>query len=99
MRSRINSSSQKLLDQQRKKLESALQSGKTAHRPTNVNRAMKHASHSLVHWLTNGSMPQVTKEYQGEIELWKVYDPLTKKTLYFDHESALRTWMDQRYYR
>ncbi|NER79578.1 MAG: hypothetical protein F6K42_08335 [Leptolyngbya sp. SIO1D8] len=94
-----NSSKTNLLDLQREHLELLLdQSTNTAYRPGRLSGVLKQLGQNLVHWLTTGSMPQISKQVQGDTEVWKVHDPVVNRTLYFDHEDALRSWLDKRYY-
>ncbi len=71
----------------------------TAYHPSQLGRLLSRASQSLVNWLTTGSMPRVSKQMQGDTLVWKVYDPVSHCTRYFEHEDALRVWMEARYYQ
>ncbi|WP_204138190.1 hypothetical protein [Halomicronema sp. CCY15110] len=71
----------------------------TAYHPRQLGRLLSRTSQGLVHWLTTGSMPRVSKEMKGDTEFWRVYDPVSHSTRYFDHEDALRVWMEARYYQ
>ena len=71
----------------------------TAYHPSQLGRLLSRASRSMIHWLTTGSMPRVSKEMQGDTEVWKVHDPVSHCTRYFDHEDELRVWMEGRYYQ
>jgi len=71
----------------------------TAYHPSQLGKLLRRCSQSFMDWLTTGSLPRVSKVMQGDIEVWKVYDPITNGTRYFDHENDLRIWMEQRYYQ
>ncbi|NEQ49665.1 MAG: hypothetical protein F6K11_05965 [Leptolyngbya sp. SIO3F4] len=51
----------------------------------------------LVHFLSGGSDLIITQYNQGNIHTWQVYDSLTDKTLYFEHQEALHIWIEQHY--
>ncbi len=100
MNSYTNSSNTSLLDLQRQRFEVLLKHPvNTAYDPGRIGALLENWGQTLVHWLTTGSMPKITKYAQGDTDVWKVYDPMSNRTLYFDHEDALRVWMDQRYYQ
>lgn len=100
MHSYPNSSSATLLEIQRQRLEILLDyPAGTAYQPSRVGKFLLKFGQGLVHWLTNGDMPKVSKFTQGDIEVWKVYDPVISQALYFDNEVELRIWMEQRYYQ
>lgn len=71
----------------------------TAYHPSHLGRLLNLAAHNLSEWLTNGSMPRVSKAHQSGKEVWKVYDPMANRTRYFEQEEALRVWMEERYYQ
>jgi len=88
-----------LLQRQRDRLEALLNRPTyTAYHPTRIIPLVGRLGKSIVNWMTTGSMPQISKEMQGETEVWRVYDPIAHRTLYFDREETVRAWMDQRYY-
>jgi hypothetical protein len=71
----------------------------TVYHPRQLQPLLKRVMDSIAHWLTSGSMPRISKATQGETEVWRVYDPVSSRTLYFDQEDALRIWMEERYYQ
>jgi hypothetical protein len=71
----------------------------TAYHPRQLMPLLKRVMNGIAHWLTTGSMPHISKTVQGDTEVWKVYDPVSSRTLYFDQENALRIWMEERYYQ
>jgi hypothetical protein len=71
----------------------------TAYHPKQLGPLLKQMMTGIVNWLTTGSMPRISKAVLGETEVWKVVDPMTNRTLYFEEENALRAWMEQRYYQ
>ena len=71
----------------------------TAYHPRQFKRLLRRATDAFAHWLTTGSMPRISKAMQGDTEVWKVYDPVSNQTLYFDQENSLRVWMEERYYQ
>lgn len=71
----------------------------TAYHPSQLGKLLGRLSHRLMQWLTTGSMPRVTKEMQGDTEVWKVYDPISHVTRHFVEENDLRIWMEARYYQ
>jgi hypothetical protein len=75
----------------------------TAYHPSHLGRLLKPVlqpvGQGLMHWLTGGTMPQVSKEIQGNTEVWKVYDPAAHRTRVFDDIDGLRVWMEARYYQ
>lgn len=100
MNSYTKSSHPTLLDLQRQRFEVLLHHPtNSAYRPGRLTALFKQMGQSLVQWMTTGAMPQISKSIQGDTEVWKVYDPVVNRTLYFDHEDALRVWMDKRYYQ
>ncbi|MEM0979438.1 MAG: hypothetical protein AAGH78_04100 [Cyanobacteria bacterium P01_H01_bin.58] len=100
MHSCPNSSNATLLELQRQRLEMLLDhSAGSAYRPNRMGKFFVKLGQGLVHWLTSGDTPKISKFVRGDIEVWQVYDPAISQTLYFDNETELRTWMDQRYYQ
>jgi len=75
----------------------------TAYHPSQLGRlfnpVLKPVGQGLMHWLTGGTMPQVSKEMRGNTEVWKVYDPVAHRTRVFDDIDGLRVWMEARYYQ
>lgn len=99
MNSSNNLSQASLLDLQRHRLEILLDTPtKNLYRPSRLATTVRRLSQGLVHWLTEGSTPRITKQVHGGIETWRVYDPVGDRTVYFSHEDSLRTWLEQRYY-
>jgi hypothetical protein len=70
----------------------------TAYHPRHLGTLLARIGKHVMHWLTTGSLPRITKTMQGDTEVWKVYDPITNRTHYFDDEADLRVWMEERYY-
>jgi hypothetical protein len=70
----------------------------TAYHPRHLGTLLAKVGQGLMHWLTTGSLPRIAKTQQGDIEIWKVYDPMSNQTRYFDDEDTLRVWMEERYY-
>lgn len=71
----------------------------TAYHPGQVGQLLNQLGQTVMNWLTAGSLPRVSKVMQGETAVWKVYDPVSNCTRYFEQETALRVWMEERYYR
>lgn len=71
----------------------------TAYHPSQLGKLLQRLGQSFTNWLTTGSMPRVSRELQGDTEVWKVYDPFSNATRYFDQENDLRVWMEARYYQ
>lgn len=71
----------------------------TVYHPRQLKVLLDHVADSLTQWLTNGSMPRISKALRHGTEVWKVYDPCSSQTLYFDEEDSLRVWMEERYYQ
>lgn len=71
----------------------------TAYHPKQLGVLLSRVADGVMHWLTTGSMPKISKEMQGETEVWRVYDPVSNRTRYFDNEDGLRVWMEERYYQ
>ena len=71
----------------------------TAYHPKQLGTRFNQVIDGVMNWLTAGSMPRISKRIHGEAEVWKVYDPATHRTLYFDQEGALRIWLEERYYQ
>lgn len=87
-----------LLDLQRQRFEVLLnQPTNSAYRPSRIGTLLKHLGRSLLCWLTAGDMPRISKQSDQGVETWRVYDPLTTHVRHFEHEDALRTWLEQRY--
>ncbi len=89
------------LEHHRQRLESLVQESSyvTAYHPKQVTSLFTRAMQGLTQWLTTGNMPRISKAMQGDREVWKVYDPISAQTQYFEEENALRAWMEQRYYQ
>ena len=90
-----------LLDLQRERLEALLLNHptNTAYRPGRLGQLLSQLGQRLVHWLADGSTPKISKRTNGDTEVWKVYDPVADRTLYFDQEDAVRIWIDERHYQ
>lgn len=90
-----------LLEHRRSRLEALVGRSNyiTAYHPSQLSRLFSHMFSGIVDWLTKGSMPHISKTMQGDTEVWKVYDPVSNRTLYFEQENALRVWMEERYYQ
>lgn len=71
----------------------------TAYHPKQFKTLLERTMKAFSHWLTTGNMPRISRDMQGDREVWKVYDPISLQTRYFDEENALRAWMEQRYYQ
>ena len=75
----------------------------TAYHPSQLGclfkRVLKPVGQGLMHWLTGGTMPQVSKEKRGNTDVWQVYDPVAHRTRVFDDIDGLRVWMEARYYQ
>lgn len=87
--------SQLPLEQQRHHLEALIQAPQSTR--YGLGKALTRMGQGMVHWLTSGSQPRITKIQQGGTEMWKVYDPIDGQVLHFDHEDQVRTWLDDRY--
>lgn len=99
MNSYTRSSSTTLLDLQRRRFDLLLNHPtNTVYHPNRLGQLLQQLSQTLAHWLTSGSMPKISKQIQGDAEVWRVYDPVINRTSYFLHEEDLRTWLEQRYY-
>lgn len=92
---------QTTLERNRDQLEALLgKSGyTTSYFPDRLVSFLGRLGKGAMNWLTTGTMPRVSKTMQGDLETWKVFDPVADQTLYFDDEDALRVWMDTRYYQ
>ena len=100
MNSYTRQSNATLLDLQRQRFEVLLEhSTSTAYHPGRLSTFLKQLGQTLVTWLTEGSTLKITKRVQGGADVWQVYDPVANRTLHFDHEDALRIWIEQRYYQ
>lgn len=89
-----------LLDLQRQRLEQVFTySTQNVYRLGRIRELFAWLGNGAVNWLTTGSQPKVSKQVRGDVEFWRVYDPISKHALQFDNEDMLRTWMEQRYYR
>jgi hypothetical protein len=94
------SASPTLLDLQRQRLEILIDSpGHSAYRPGRLTQLLQKALHTLLQRLTPGDAPRIAKIHQGDVEVWRVYDPISDRTLTFDDEGDLRVWLEQRYYQ
>lgn len=71
----------------------------TAYHPSKLGHLFNQLGHNVMNWLTTGSLPRVSRTMQNGTEVWKVYDPISNCTRYFDQETALRVWMEERYYQ
>ncbi|MEM9118660.1 MAG: hypothetical protein AAGD09_12365 [Cyanobacteria bacterium P01_F01_bin.56] len=71
----------------------------TAYHPGQLGQLLNRIGQGVMNWLTTGSLPRVSKTIQGDTEVWKVYDPVSNSTRYFEQELALRVWMEERYYQ
>jgi hypothetical protein len=71
----------------------------TAYHPARLGNLLAAVGQRLTNWLTTGSMPHISKKVRGTTEVWRVYDPVADRTLYFDQEEPLRAWMETRYYQ
>lgn len=91
---------QATLEQNRDQLEVLLRKSDdtTSYFPNRLVGFLSRVGQTVMNWLTAGTMPRVSRTMQGELEVWKVFDPISERTLYFDDENALRVWMDTRYY-
>lgn len=90
------------LEQHRSRLESIINRSdgyKTAYHPGQLKQLFSRLGQSLVRWLTDGAMPRITETVQGDTVVWRVYDPTSHQTHYFDEENALRIWLETRYYQ
>ncbi|MGD1860696.1 MAG: hypothetical protein ACFB0E_12090 [Leptolyngbyaceae cyanobacterium] len=90
------------IEQQRSRLEGIINrsnSYKTAYHPSQLKQLVSHWGQSLIRWLTAGAMPRITKTMQGNVTVWRVYDPTSHQTHYFDQENDLRIWLEKRYYQ
>lgn len=65
--------------------------------PSQLAALSQYLGQHLLRWLTEGSNLQITQQTQAGTKVWQVYDPITDKTLQFEHEESLRAWIDQRY--
>lgn len=72
---------------------------RTTYHPSRLGGIFARLGNHIMHWLTTGSMPRISKQMVGESEIWKMYDPVSRQTAYFDDENALRIWMENRYYQ
>lgn len=55
---------------------------------------------SLIAALSRNSEIQVCKEHdRAGYTWWKLYDPITSETIYFDSEEELRSWIEESYRR
>jgi hypothetical protein len=91
--------SQALLDQQRRQLETLIQPPPaTPAEPSRVGQIAQRLGQKLMVWLTRNSEPRIRKLSRGGTDVWQVYDPMARQTLYFHHESEVRVWLDQRFY-
>lgn len=90
-----------LLNRQRDRFETLIGRSDyvTAYHPKHVGRLFTQLGTGVINWLTVGSMPRISKQAQGEAEVWKAYDPVTNRTAYFDSENDLRIWIEERYYQ
>lgn len=99
MNSYSKSANAALLNRQRQHLEVLLDSSTgTTYQPSRVRQLISQLGQTLVHWLAPDSTPRISKSAHGDVEVWRVYDPVTSKTLHFSHEDALRVWLEGRYY-
>lgn len=94
-----NPNSPSLLDLQRQRLDALLATpAKSTEQSTRLADLVKQAGQAVVAMLTPGNAPRIsTCTRQGQT-LWKVYDPSGDRTLFFETETELRAWIDQRYY-
>ncbi|MEM6521141.1 MAG: hypothetical protein AAF892_15355 [Cyanobacteria bacterium P01_D01_bin.71] len=90
------------VEQHRSRLETLINRSDsyiTAYHPGQLRRLLSHWGQTLVCWLTNGTMPRISKTVQGDTTVWKAYDPISHQTHYFHQENALRIWLEERYYQ
>ncbi|MGF1460872.1 MAG: hypothetical protein ACFBSG_17820 [Leptolyngbyaceae cyanobacterium] len=87
------------LEQHRRQLEALVNPPieTTAYHPNRLGQLINRMGKSLVNWLTASPAPQVSKQIQGDVEVWRVYDPISNRTAFFDDEASLRVWMENRY--
>ncbi|MEM9002808.1 MAG: hypothetical protein AAGE59_04680 [Cyanobacteria bacterium P01_F01_bin.86] len=68
-----------------------------AYSPKSFATFCKRLGQPVLHWLTEGSDLKIREQTQAGTQGWEVYDSVTNETLHFEHEEALRTWLEQRY--
>lgn len=80
-------------------LENSLYSAQSESRMFKVWTWIGQASRFLVNQLVRRNEPKIhqTINRQGTAS-WKVYDPITEQTSYFDSEQNVRQWIENRYY-
>jgi len=87
------------LEQQRQQLETLIRQSKceTVYRPSRFQRFWSRLISTVVHRLTAGNEPRISHKIVGEVEVWKVYDPVDCSLHAFTDETEVRAWIDQRY--
>jgi hypothetical protein len=71
----------------------------TVYEPSRIGSGLKAMATALMTWLSTGTEPHISKFMQGNTEVWKAYDPVGDRTLYFYEEDELRAWLDHRFYQ
>jgi hypothetical protein len=89
-----------LLEEHPQHLQAPLQQHpeQTITQPSRVRRFFDQISQSAWQWLTQGNTPRISRFIQGDVEVWKVYDPINNRTLCFTDEDEVRAWLERRYY-
>lgn len=89
-----------LLDQKRSSLGPALRQRnyKTDYHPSRLMQLLAKSLTAVMHWLTAGNELRISRRTVGNIEVWKVYDPMNNSVHSFTTENDLRSWLEQRYY-
>ncbi|MDA0673820.1 MAG: hypothetical protein O3C67_08985 [Cyanobacteria bacterium] len=89
-----------LLDQQRQRLENCLrQSDQSINNGLNpLPVILQQWGQQMVAWLTQGDQPRIHRQQRGDVQVWRVYDPVDNQTRYFTEEAEVRTWLEQRFH-
>ncbi|WP_008311365.1 hypothetical protein [Leptolyngbya sp. PCC 6406] len=88
-----------LLDQQRQHLDTLVsRPDETAFQPSRLGEVVAQIGHALVNYFATGSHPRISQAVRQGHAVWKVYDPISDRVHYFDHEDEVRVWLDQRFY-
>ena len=90
-----------LVERQRQQLERTFrqETQQTVYDPSRLLHLLSRAGQAMVHWLTAGDAPRIRLITQGDVQVWRVYDPVDNRTHYFDQEADVRDWLDQRFYQ
>ena len=70
-----------------------------SHKPSHWLATIKTAMSQMLSRVSEYPEPQVSLQRDRfGATIWRVFDPMTEQTVYFDSEEAVRVWLDRRYY-